>query len=104
MSPHEMPLQAQRKGVGIAPPHSQPKERPSTQWTGGWVGLMSQSGQAQKILPPAGFNPQNVQPVASHYTNYIIPTTPCTLILTGNSRTSHKTIQIETQQYNLSME
>jgi len=64
---------------------------------GRWVGLMGQSGQAQKILPPAGLNPQNVQPVASHYTNYISPTTPCTLIQTDNSGTSHKTIQIETQ-------
>jgi len=62
------------------------------------VGLRGQSGQAQKNLPPAGFSSQNVQPVASHYTNYIIPATPCTLILTDNSGTSHKAIQIEIQQ------
>jgi hypothetical protein len=33
---------------------------------GGPQGL---SGQAQKISPPTGFDPQTVQPVASRYTN-----------------------------------
>ena len=28
------------------------------------------SGQVQKILPPPGFNPRTVQPVASHYTDW----------------------------------
>jgi hypothetical protein len=28
------------------------------------------SGQVQKILPPPGFDPQTVQPVASRYTHY----------------------------------
>jgi len=41
---------------------------------GGWMGLGGQSGQAQKILPPAGFSPQNVQPVASHYPNHTLYT------------------------------
>jgi len=31
--------------------------------THGW------SGQVRKILPPPGFDPQNVQPVTSRYTN-----------------------------------
>ena len=32
-------------------------------------GPQGQSRQVQKILPPPGFNPQTVQPVASHCTN-----------------------------------
>jgi hypothetical protein len=31
------------------------------------------SGQVQKISPSMGFDPQTVQPVASHYTNCAIP-------------------------------
>jgi hypothetical protein len=58
-SPHHMTGQAQRRGRGIAPTHSQPstsrwvvstmlwplytQERPSTHCTGGWVGLGGQS-------------------------------------------------------------
>ena len=41
---------------------------------GRWVGLTGQSGQAQEILLQAGFNPQNVQPVASHYPNHALYT------------------------------
>jgi len=32
-------------------------------------GPQGQSRQVQKILPPPGFDPQTVQPVASHHTN-----------------------------------
>jgi len=31
-------------------------------------GPQGRSGQVWKITPPPGFNPQTVQPVASHYT------------------------------------
>jgi len=33
-------------------------------------GPQGRSGQVRKILPPPGFDPQTVQPVFSHYTNY----------------------------------
>jgi hypothetical protein len=33
-------------------------------------GPQGQCGQVRKILPPPGFHPQTVQPVASHYTVY----------------------------------
>jgi len=33
----------------------------------------SQSGQVWKLAPPPGFNPQTVQSVASHYTNFANP-------------------------------
>jgi hypothetical protein len=36
-------------------------------------GSQGQSGQVQKISPPPGFGPQNIQPLASLHTNYIIP-------------------------------
>jgi len=32
------------------------------------VGLQGRYGEVQKILPPLGFDPQTVQPVASCYT------------------------------------
>jgi hypothetical protein len=33
-------------------------------------GPQSRSGQVQKISPPPGFDPQTIQSVASHYTDY----------------------------------
>jgi hypothetical protein len=36
-------------------------------------GPQSRSGQVQKILPLPGFDPRNVQPVASRYTDCSIP-------------------------------
>jgi hypothetical protein len=42
-----------------------------------WGGPQAQSGQVQKISPPPGFDPQTVQPVAIHYTDYAArPTVP----------------------------
>ena len=35
-------------------------------------GPQGQSGQVLKILPPPGFDPRTIQPVASHYTDYAI--------------------------------
>jgi len=34
-------------------------------------GPQGQSAEVWKILPPPGFNPRTVQPIASRYTNYI---------------------------------
>jgi hypothetical protein len=45
-------------------------QQPSYRKLDGPQGL---SGQVQKILPPLGLDPQTVQPIASHYTNYAIP-------------------------------
>jgi len=36
-------------------------------------GSQDWSGQLRKISPPLGFDPQSVQPVASHCTDYTIP-------------------------------
>jgi hypothetical protein len=33
----------------------------------------SQFGQVQKTSPPLGFDPQTIQPIASRYTDYAIP-------------------------------
>jgi hypothetical protein len=40
-----------------------PPKRPSTHCTGGWMG---------KENPPLEFDPHTVQPVESHYTDYVI--------------------------------
>ena len=37
-------------------------------------GPESQSGRVRKILTPPGFDPRTVQPVASRYTDWAIPT------------------------------
>ena len=36
-------------------------------------GPQGRSGRVRKILPPPGFDPRIVQPVASHYTDCAIP-------------------------------
>jgi hypothetical protein len=36
-------------------------------------GPQGRSRRARKILPPPGFDPRTVQPVASRYTNWSIP-------------------------------
>jgi len=36
-------------------------------------GPQGRSGRVRKISPPPGFDPRNVQPVASHYTHYAVP-------------------------------
>jgi hypothetical protein len=35
-------------------------------------GPLAQSRRVQKVSLPPGFNPQNVQPIASHYTDHTI--------------------------------
>jgi hypothetical protein len=54
------------------PSHFTPGRGPATtvQRLGG---PLAQSQQVHKASPPPGFNPQNVQPIASHYTNHTIP-------------------------------
>jgi hypothetical protein len=37
-------------------------------------GPQGRSGRVRKISPPSGFDPLRVQPVASRYTDYAIPT------------------------------
>ena len=37
-------------------------------------GPQARSGRVQKISPPLRFDPRTIQPVASRYTNYAIPT------------------------------
>jgi hypothetical protein len=39
-------------------------------------GFQGRSGRVRKISPPPGFNPLNVRPVASRYTEWAIPTPP----------------------------
>jgi len=41
-------------------------------------GSQSRSGRMRKIYPPPGFDPRTVQPVASRYTDCVIPTLPNT--------------------------
>jgi hypothetical protein len=36
-------------------------------------GLQGRSGHVRKILPPTGFDPRTIQPVAGHYTDWAIP-------------------------------
>jgi hypothetical protein len=38
------------------------------------AGPQGRSGRVRNILPPLEFDPRNVQPVASHYTDWTIPT------------------------------
>jgi hypothetical protein len=35
--------------------------------------IQGQSGRVQKISPPLGFDPRNVEPAASRYTDWAIP-------------------------------
>jgi len=50
-------------------PDSNPRERPGTHFTGGWLGLV------WKISPPPGLDAQTVQPVGILYTDYATRTT-----------------------------
>ena len=50
-----------------------PGKDPGTHCTGGWVGPRAGLDGCGKILPPPGFDPRTVQPVASHYTDWAIP-------------------------------
>ena len=88
MSPHDMLMQANREGGGIASIHSQPptvkrwvvstmlwplkpRGRPITHCTESWVGLWAGLDSTDN-LPPPGFNFQTIQPEVSRYTIYTI--------------------------------
>ena len=55
-------------GVNATPRPLYPRERPGTHCIGGWVGL-----RCGKSRPPPGFDAGTVQPVASRYTDWVIP-------------------------------
>jgi hypothetical protein len=44
-----------------------PRERHSSLCIGGWVEPEVRTGQVREIFTPLGFDPRNVQPVASRY-------------------------------------
>jgi len=50
-----------------------PRERPGTQCIRGWMDPRAGLEWCGKSRPPPGFDPRNVQPVASPYTDYAIP-------------------------------
>ena len=57
--------------VNATPRPLYPRERPGTHCIGGWVGHRAGVDGCGKSCPPPppGFNPRNVQPVASRYTD-----------------------------------
>jgi len=50
-------------------PHFTLGERPSTHFTGGWVGPQGRSGRAENLVP-TGIRSRTVQPVVSRYTDW----------------------------------
>jgi len=52
-----------------------PRERPGTHCIGGWVapGPVWKGAEYLALLPPPGLDPRTVQPVASRYTDCVIP-------------------------------
>jgi hypothetical protein len=44
-----------------------PRKRPGTRCIGGWVGPRAALDTCGKSRPPLGFDPRNLQPVASRY-------------------------------------
>ena len=63
-------------GVGCqrhAPATLPTGKRPGTHCIGGWVGPRAGLYGCEKVLPPPGYDPQTVQPIASRYTNSAIP-------------------------------
>jgi len=59
--------------VNATPRPLYPRERPGTHCIGGWVGPRVGVDGCGKSLPPPGFDPRTVQPVASRYTDWVIP-------------------------------
>ena len=58
--------------VNTTPRRRYPRESPGTHCIGSWVGPNA-GLDGQKISPPPGFDPRNVQPVASRYTDWATP-------------------------------
>jgi hypothetical protein len=55
--------------VNAMPRPAYSRERPCIHCIGDWVDPMAGLEGCGKILPPKGFYPRTVQPVASRYTN-----------------------------------
>jgi hypothetical protein len=53
-------------------------------------GLQSRSRRVRKISPPPGFDPRTVHPVASHYTDCVIPAHSRAVDVLHNASTSKK--------------
>jgi hypothetical protein len=66
-----MGVGGQRHAPAALPP---PPDRPGTHCVGGWVGPRAGLDGCGKSRPPPGFDPRTVQPVASRYTDYPVPT------------------------------
>jgi len=56
------------------------REKPGTHCTGGWVSPRPVWSGAEN-LPPPGFDPRTVQPVASRYTDYVSEIVCCLYFL-----------------------
>jgi hypothetical protein len=63
-----MGLGGQRHALAALPP-----ERTRYPLYGRLGGPHGRSGRVRNILPPSGFDPRTVQPVASRYTDWAIP-------------------------------
>ena len=59
--------------VNATPLPLYPREGPGTHRIRGWMGSRAGLDECGLSLPPAGFDLQNVQPVASRYTLYSVP-------------------------------
>ena len=60
--------------VNATPRPFDPRERPGTQCIGGWVGPRAGLNECGKSRFQTGFDPRAVQPIASRYTDWAIPT------------------------------
>jgi hypothetical protein len=59
------------RGQRHAPATLYPRERHGTHCTGGWAGPRASLDRCRKFCPPPGFDPRTVQPIASHYTDWV---------------------------------
>jgi hypothetical protein len=50
-----------------------PRERSGTHCIGGWVDSRAGLDRCGKSLPPPGFDPRIVHPLASRYAGYVFP-------------------------------
>jgi hypothetical protein len=56
--------------VGVGPSRFTPGQETRHHCTGDWVSPRTGLDGCGKISPPSGFDPRNVQPLASRYTDY----------------------------------
>jgi hypothetical protein len=85
----EQAMRAQRGLVWVGGQrHAQaalpPGKRHGTHCTGDWVGSKAGLGECWKFRPPPEFDRQTVQPVASRYTDYIIPANTLLVVVQVN--------------------